>query len=872
MVEVPLQTKLYLPPLRPNLIPRPYLGQKLNAGLNSQLILVSAPAGYGKTTLVAAWLAGQETSCGWLSLDEGDNDPARFLAYIIAALQTAVPDIGAPALALMQSPQPPLSDVLVALVNDLTAQAGPLLLILDDYHMIVATAVHDLVTFLLNHAPPSLHFLILTRADPPLPLSRLRARAQLVELRQEELRFATSEVSAFLNERGRLNLTSPQVAALAARTEGWVAGLQMAALALQGQADSDAFIEQFRRGHHYIMDYLADEVLTQRPPATRDFLLQTSILDRLCAPLCHAVTGRDDSQTVLEELVRANLFLLPLDETRDWFRYHHLFAHLLQQRLQQTAPASLPDLHQRAAYWYRENDLAPVAVDHLLRAGDFAAAADLIAAIADPLIGRGEYATLTGWLDALLEALIADRPRLALISVWHLLATRQFEVLELHLQTVEHVIGQIADAAERDELYGRIAVYRANILSLQGRFRLAAELAEEGLSHLSPQNRFHRAVACLILGSATRFLDDLAIARPALEQAAAMGWDSGDIIGAVIASRNLAQLHVSQGRLQQAATLLQAALPRAGQTLPIGGILYVGLGSVHYHRNELDIALHHLQTGLALLEKMSYRIEVVVGHLTLARVWHAKGDPESAWTAVHAAANYTSRAGFNPDRVEIAQANLHLRQGNLPAVADWAERHDPDALAEKQPLRLAERLLLARFYLAQQQTAAAATLLHEEREAAVQSKRQGDLVAILSLLALVQTAQGVEAALTTLAEALRLGEPGNFIRPFVDGGRPMARLLQTAAAQGMALDYVTRLLAAFGSTSSLATEALVEPLSERELEVLRLVAAGLTNRDIAAQLIIAHGTAKRHLSNIYGKLGVGSRTQAVARARELRLL
>jgi LuxR family maltose regulon positive regulatory protein len=454
----------------------------------------------------------------------------------------------------------------------------------------------------------------------------------------------------------------------------------------------------------------------------------------------------------------------------------------------------------------------------------------------------------------------------------------QLDALEAHLASLEQTVAAIDDAAERDILKGRIAAHRANRL-MSVAFRPAATMAQEALTLLPEHERFHRGVAYLILGNAGRYLGDVGTAQPALEQAATICQKGGDMIGAVVAAHALAQLYESQGKLHEAARLLAETLPWAtvrGQTLSFGGILHIGLARVHYQWNELSEAMRNLDTGLALMETASYRHEMLLGYLTLARIRLAQGDGDDAWKAIRTGEEYCSNAGIgrNP-HLERFKANLHLIEGNLRAADHWAGNHELAAPGENQPMHLAEQILLARIYLAQGRTGAAATLLEEQREAGVRDKRAGDLIAILAALALVRARQGADTqALVTLEEALHLGDSGRFVRLFVDYGKPMAQLLRTAAAAGIALDYVTHLLAAFAAAEETGPEAeeLVDPLSERELEVLRLIAAGLTNREIAEQLVIAQGTAKRHVSNIYGKLGVGSRTQAVARGRELHLL
>jgi LuxR family maltose regulon positive regulatory protein len=933
MVVPLLTTKLYIPPPRPEWVPRPRLLARLDAGLGlaHRLILVSAPPGFGKTTLLSEWVAHLRSDAAaglsfrervaWVSLDPGDNALPRFLAYLIAALQTIEAGVGAGVLGALQSPgladaptPSAIEPLLTALLNELAALPEPVLLLLDDYHLIEAPAIHQAMTFLLDHLPPRICLVLATRADPPLPLSRLRSRGAVTELRQADLRFTPQEAAAFLNQTMGLGLRAEEVAALETRTEGWIAGLQLASLAMQGtpalQSGGEevaAFVKAFAGDDRYIVDYLVEEVLDRQAGAVQSFLLETSILDRLSGPLCDAlrfgsavtpgssVDRRDDSQALLEELERRNLFLVPLDGNRRWYRYHQLFADLLRHRLQQLQPDRVATLHYRASQWYEDNGLLADAVEHALAAGDFQRVADLIEPASWAHLSHGDASTLLEWLDALPDELLHSRPRLDLLYAWALLAAMQLETIEARLHEVERRMlaaetptldASPAGQAALQAIRGEIVAIRATLASLRGDAPTAIELAQQALDHLPAAELHLRGILADILGAAYDSSGNTAAASRAFTEAAALCQAAGNPLIALIALGNLAHLQETQGQLRQAADTCHQALELVGGLEgepPLSvGMAEAGLGKLAYEWDQLDAAARYLEATIERGRRGGVVELVAVGCTFLVRVYQARHDLDGATDLIEEAERLVQTAGISAgSRAHLAatRARLWLQQGNLEAATHWARESGLGVDDEYDPLRQVEYIALARLLLASapgqpDRLAEALRLLEGLLQVTEAQGWMGQALEILALQAVALQASGeLERAMDALARALSLGEPEGYIRTFVDLGAPMAELLRGAARRGIRTGYVARLLAkAPGEPVPAAPSPLVEPLSDRELEVLRLIAAGLSNREIAQRLVITPGTAKWHANNIYGKLGVHSRTQAVARARELGLL
>ena len=871
-----LTTKLFAPPLRLNLVVREQLLERLSEGLRRKLTLVSAPAGFGKTTLVSAWVAACGRPAAWLSLDEGDNDPARFLAYLVAALQTVAPAIGAGVAAALQSPQPPPAEVLLtALLNEVAAAQHQLILVLDDYHLIESGAVDQALSFLVERLPPQLHLVIVTREDPPLPLARLRARDQLTELRVADLRFTRPEAAEFLNQAMSLDLSAEAIAALEARTEGWVTGLQLAALSLQRRADAASFIASFAGSHHFVLDYLMEEVLHQQPERLQTFLLRTSILERMCGPLCEAVVREPAGagQATLEQLERANLFLIPLDSERRWYRYHHLFADVLRQRLHQRIAASPADLeggvaelHRRASIWYEEQGLEFEAFHHAAAAHDIDRAARLLEGEGMPLLFRGAVAPALSWLESLPAAELDARPALWVLYGSALVFASQLAAVEPKLVAAEAAIGDAADDARARDLVGHIAAIRATLAVVQHRAEEIIAQSRRALAHLRPDNLPVRTATTWAMGYAHQLLGERAAARAAYSEAIAISQAIGHSIITLMATMGQGLLEEAENQLDLAAETFRRAVELAGDPpQPAVCEAQLGLARICYEWNDLEAAQRHGHQGLQLARQVETTDRVAACELFLARLRLALGDVAGAATLVARADRAVRRHGFSallPEAV-AAQVRLLLRQGELAAAERLARAH-------KLPR------CLARVHLAQGDPAAALAALELARALAEARGWPDERLRVLVLQALAFQAQGERGrAIQLIGEALALAEPGGFVRLFLDEGAPMAELLaQLQAAGGGSAAYLQRLLVAFRAPAagSLAIQPLVEPLSRRELLVLQLIAQGLSNQQISERLVLALSTVKGHTRNIFGKLQVERRTEAVARARELGLL
>jgi LuxR family maltose regulon positive regulatory protein len=878
-----LATKLSIPRLRPHLVSRPRLIERLNEGLHGRLTLISAPAGFGKTTLVSAWLTGCGRRAAWLSLDKRENAPAGFLTYLIAALQTLEATIGAEVVNVLQSPQPPSTEsILTTLLNDLTTISDEFILVLDDYHVIEAQPVDQALTSLVEHLPPLMHLVIITREDPPLPLARLRARGYLHELRASDLRFTPAEAAAFLTQVMGLTLSAADIAALERRTEGWIAGLQFAALSLQGQPDATSFIASFTGSHHFVLDYLLEEVLGQQPESIQTFLLRTSILDRLCGSLCNAVVldPSASGQVTLEYLERTNLFLIPLDNERRWYRYHHLFADLLRQRLPPSittspgeAQSQVNTLHIRASQWYEDHDLEIEAFQHAAAAHDVERAEHLMEGNGIPLHFRGAVITLLDWLASLPETVLDARPSLWVRYASLLLVNGQTTGVEEKLQAAEAALQGVEVDDKTRNLIGQIAAARA-ILALT-RYQAETMLAQSrrALEYLHPNNLFLRATAHWTTGFAYLFQGERVAARVALTEAIFLSQAARDIFTTILATIGLGTLQEADNQLSQATETYQHVLQLAGhQPLQIIYEAHLGLARVLYEWNDLEAAQQHAQQSLQLARQYEGVIDrFILCEVLLARLKLAQGDVARATALLAEAAQSARQQNFVyriPDVATIQVLTL-LRQGNLAAAAHLAQTHQ---------LPLSQ----ARVYLAQGDTSAALVVLESWRRQVEARGWEDERLKMMVLQAVVlQAHRKQDEAVQLVVDALSLAEPGGFIRLFVDEGAPMARLLSQAEALGKMPDYIGKLLAVYQAeeqqredNASLLSPAqsLIEPLSHRELEVLQLIAQGQSNQEISKQLFLALDTVKGHNRKIFDKLQVQRRTEAVARARELGLL
>lgn len=877
-----LATKLYTPRPRAKVVPRPRLIEVLNDGLHRKLSLISAPAGFGKTTLVSAWLDGCDLPVAWLSLDDADNDSARFLTYLVAALQTVVPMIGDGVLSVLQSPQPPPAEaILTTLLNEIAAAPNEFIFVLDDYHVIDVKSVDDALTFLLEYQPPQMHVVITTREDPQLPLARMRVRSELTEIRAADLRFTPDEAAAFLNHVMGLSLSADDVAVLESRTEGWIAGLQLAAISVQGLEDATSFIESFTGSHRFVLDYLLEEVLHRQPERVQTFLLRTSILDGLCGSLCDALLldAAGSGQAMLESLEQANLFIVPLDNERRWYRYHHLFADLLRQRLQQTTAALVPsetldiaELHCRASAWYEDNGLDFEAFHHAVAANDIERAARLVEGEGMPLHFRGAVMPVLKWLESLPAEAMSGRPSLLVTHASALtFAGQHFGVIEQKLQAAEAALqGRQSDSSTND-LIGQIAALRAMVAIPQGQIDVMFAQSRRALEYLHQDNLPVRTAAIWSLGMAYQLEGSRVAARETYTEAINISQASGNVMVTIAATTCLGIMQELDNQLQLAAQTYQSVLQLVGDPpLPYACEALLGLARIHYQWNELGSAQKYGELSAALAPQLANIDTPAACGVFLARLKIAQGDVAGAVDALAEAEQFARQRNFLhqlPDIVD-AQVWLLICQGNLSAAAQLAEMNE-------RPFSQ------ARVHLAQGDPSAALALLEPLRQSVEAKGWQDERLRVLVLQAVAHHAQGdLERALDALGEALALAEPGGFIRAFADEGLPILLLLSEAAARGTAPGYVNQLRAVIEAEQTnnadnlitLAPQPLIESLSERELEVLQLIAQGLSNREIGEQLFLALDTVKGHNRRIFGKLQVQRRTEAVARARELGLV
>src|SRR5580700_6520630 len=903
-----LETKFYVPRSRRDLVPRPRLAERLDRGTALKLVLVSAPAGFGKTTLLTEWLAaGPDARAGerlaaWLSLDRADNDPASFWTYVVAALRTAAPGVGESALALLQAPQPPpIETVLTALLNDLGALAGDIVLVLDDYHVVDASDVQDGMAFLLDHLSPWLHVVIASRADPALPLARWRARGELAEIRAAELRFTPDEAAAYLNEMMGLQLTARDVAALEGRTEGWIAALQLAALSMQGRDDVAGFIAGFAGDDRYVVDYLAEEVLARQPDRVQAFLLQTCVLGRLSGPLCDAVTGQGGGKAMLEALDRGNLFLVPLDDRRRWYRYHHLFADVLQARLLDEQPGQVPDLHRRASAWYEQNGEPQVAIGHALAAEDFGRAADLVELAIPAMRITRQEATVRGWLEVLPLGVLPDevvrvRPVLSVHFAGALLSGGEFEGVEARLRDAERWLDAttarhegaparpaemvVADEEEYRRLPAEIEVYRAALALAQGDVPGTVRHARRALDLSPADDHLCRASAAGFMGLASWATGDLEAGHSAYAECMAGLRRAGyiaDTFGCAIA---MADIRLAQGRLGEAMRTYEQALQRAseqdGPVLRGTADMYVGMSEVHRERGDLQAATQQLLRSQELGEYNGLPQHPYRRRVAMSRIRQAEGDLGGALDLLNEAERlYVGDFFPNVRPVPALKARVWIAQGRLGEALSWAHEQGMSADDDLSYLREFEYITLARMLLARslgEPVHQVTRLLERLLLAAEAGGRTGHVIEILVLQALALQAPGhIPAALTCLERALTLAEPEGYVRVFVDEGPPIGSLLRAAEKQGTTRNYVRRLLAAVSQTrqDSPVRQALIDPLSERELDVLRLLGTELDGPAIARELMVSLNTVRTHTKNIYAKLAVTNRRAAVRRAAEL---
>jgi LuxR family maltose regulon positive regulatory protein len=896
-----LATKLYIPPPRPEIVLRPHLIERLNAGLQHKLTLISAPAGFGKTTLLSEWITSCERPVAWLSLDEGDKDTTRFLTYLVATLQTVAPNIGKGVLAALQSPQqPPTEPILIALLNEITSLPDDFILVLDDYHVVDSKPVDDALAFLLEHLPPQLHLVITTREDPQLPLARLRARGQLTELRHADLRFTLSEAAEFLNRSLGLNLSPDDITALESRTEGWIAGLRLAAISIKGHQDTSSFIQSFTGSHRFVIDYLVEDVLRQQPENVQNFLLSTSILDRLCGPLCDAVllSPSASGQETLESLERANLFLVPLDYERCWYRYHQLFAELLRNRLARAYPDQITELHRRASDWYAQNDLPYEAVTHALAVQDWIRAAEVIERFSDELPMRGERNTQLGWFESFPAHILMDRPRLGLVYAWALFMSNQ-------LDRTDQFLNQLLPYVQTTPpLLGELFTIRVMVAAYRYNMPAVIELAQQALSQVPPEEALPRSRILLSLGVAHYEMGgDIAVAKRAFRDAYELGKSltSSSRVGnaplPLTALAYLSEIEWLQGNLRDAARMYEQALELAEQWggQPSIALCFVqwGRASLLYEWNDLDEARRALQESIRTGELWKSSRLLVDPYGLSALVMQRRGQAEDALAMIRRAEQITRDSYSHPSTLgslALYQIALWTAQNDFQAIAHWEQQHDTEWQAQIGRARDTLPIVLAHACIARNHQYHEDTALHRAHQLigpALEQAQAGGLmfnvVRLLMLEVLALSAQGeTSSAITALKRLMALAEPEGYVRSFLDLGKPMEEFLSWSMESGSLSEpglraYASRLLSHFASAYPVASRqptggGLIESLTARELEILRLIAQGLSNREISERLFLAVNTVKGYNRIIFDKLQVQNRTEAVARARELGLL
>jgi LuxR family maltose regulon positive regulatory protein len=873
-----LTTKLYVPPVRPELVSRTRLVEQLNGVLDRKLALVSAQAGFGKSTLVAEWLSRVEYPYAWLSLDGGDNDPVRFVTYLVAALQKVDEDIGQAALSLLGAPQlPPIESLATLLINDITATPGPFVLVLDDYHAIYAEWIHEAVEFLIVHQPRQLHLVLVTRQDPPLPLPRLRVRGQVVEVCERDLRFTEDEVAGLLNQALGLDLDTNTIAALEARTEGWIAGLQLAALSMQARtAERIAeFVELFRGSHRHVIDYLAEEVLAQQSPEIRNFLCQTSILGRLSAPLCDAVTGRRDSKELLRQVEQANLFLVPLDDQRQWYRYHHLFADFLRTELDADTQAAL---HRKASHWLAAHDLLPEAVEHAVASGDSDESARVVALASAEAFRAASLVTLEGWLDALPDEVVRGHCDLATFRGFVLFFTGRTTESAAYAEAAGRSLSLDASPSSR----GRLLSLKAHHAMCTNRLAATIRLSEDALDCLDAGDAVFRNLTLNVLGQVLEMRGDVAAAADVYREAALGERRVGNQVGALVVLTNLVFALNELGRRREAVAICRQVVEEAEsqsvRPLPVSEGMALAWSLLSYEANQLEKAREQVVPALDLAEQANITDGILWGRQILARVHLASGELSEARRVAQEGRRHAARLDVYAGKAawfSALEAQASLQEGDGGAASRWAEA--TSLSPSDTPLHWDELVYFTyvRLLLSQNRLEDARTLLATMERSAQQGQRHRKLITIHLQQALVQQGLGHrKQAQDRIEKALHLAAPEDYRRAFLDEGQTIVDMIprvRTAAPE-----FVDQVLADAGATgfgqAVPRAQALVEPLSERELEILRLIAAGRSNPEIADLLYLSLNTIKWHVKNLYSKLNVGSRVEAMARAQELDLL
>jgi ATP/maltotriose-dependent transcriptional regulator MalT len=895
-----LLTKLQVPPLPPHLVPRPALSQRLNATMQNKLTLLSAPVGFGKTTVLSEWAARSPQAVAWFALDESDNDPVRFWGYIIAALENIQPGVGEHALALLRSQQTlPIEAVITVLVNAVVVIPRDFALVLDDYHLITTPAIHQGLLFFLNHLPIQMHLLIASRIDPPLPLPKLRANCQLIELRAPDLRFTSQEVATLFSRLASLEISEEIVAHLEMLTEGWIAALQLAAISAQGQPDMAAFLKTFTGNNLYIFDYLANEVWQKISGTLQLFLLQVAIPERFNASLCTALTGQTDGQQILEQLERTNLFIVRLDNQRRWYRFHHLLREFLRERFSVFSPDDVKELHLRACTWHEQNGLVNEAIHHALRAGDSLKAATLVVSAGQRLVRHNEMATLAQWLEVLPDDLFFVLPRLCLLKGWlsitggQVLASQEW--LERAQQGIENNTSSPLPHTEQElaTITGELAILRSHLAIFLGDVPRSLKWANQALNLIPERDLFLRSLGELNLGIASWLNDDIKAATRAMTRAEEIGQAANNLYVRLMAFCTLSHIQIEVGQLQRSMQICQRALQlveeKKGEALSATAIIYISMGQIFYFWNDLEAADHSLQKSITLCKHWQHRELMIYCYAIMAQVKQARGDFTAALEMVQLAE--LSIQGNQPrywiaSAVSALQIQLALVQQNFALITQWQQTEMCSYV------NVFEQQALARIALAQNQPEKALTILEKAFQRVEEIGRIGAMIDVRLLQAVAyQQQHATQHALRTLVHALTMAEPEGFIRPIVDAGLSLKELLVILAAEekaprvcahSVSLTYVNTLIGVFESSAKLqaslpapSCSKQAEPdqperlhLSEREIEIIHFIVAGLSTQEIAQRIIITKNTAKWHIKNIYSKLHVHNRAQLIARVHE----
>ncbi len=891
-----LMAKLHIPPLRADYVQRPRLVACLQEGMTRKLTVLSTPAGFGKTTLLCEWLKKTSFPAAWVSLDEGDNDHGRFITYVMAALRSLNIGLDEPIQAVSQAALEgvPLASQMNVFLNDfakLPAETEDVILVLDDYHVIQNPVVHNSMAFALEYLPDRLHIVIAGRGEPHLPLAKLRAHRQLNELRASDLRFTPEETEAFLNQSSRLALSSAHLAALEDRTEGWIAGLQMAALALSGCSDIDAFVKNFTGSHRYILDYLVDEVFSRQPPDISDFLLKTSILERMTAGLCDAVTGMENGHVMLSRLERDNLFIVSLDDQGQWYRYHHLFAGLLKNRAGQLASIELASLNRNAALWFDAHNQPYDAIQYALDARDYVLAVQMMVEATPALAMRSETSTLMKWLDALPRTMTLSNPRIPLMFAWAHFFMTDIDAVEPYICDALRILSLDAEdlkiwptgvdfSSPTREMLAQVFALRTFVAVNQGDPELGIHLGREALAHLPAGEKLGRFAVLAALGDAYRDSDNFAAASQAYSEALLTSEtiDISTRTASLTMRMDLARLRVKMGQLRYAETICREVIARGGEGYhPLFPVTqaYTLLGEILRESNNLDAAELILSTGINQCEWAGYQRYLVNNLISMARLMAARGDIPAVEAFLQAAGRAAATSGSEPLRAWVEQFKVRLLKKD---ATSWTDLHPFSVFADIPYQREDEALTSVRLHLELArcgrftQTQLIFDFLDRMLSAAQKSARTGSAIEIMLLQAQVLHLLGRSAdALKKFNQCLSLAEPEGYIRLFVDEGKPIVELLRLAIQFNIHTNYSGQLLALIQQDLP-AVGNLSEPLTEREAEVLRMLAIGLSNREIAEKLVISLSTIKTHITRVYNKLDVASRTQAIVRARELKII